>query len=137
MFSHRTAHPNQIFISTHEFFQIGSVFVWDAAHIPSGCSVWPSFWTRGPNWPAGGEIDVLENVNLAPANQMTLHTTPGCTQPQGVTQLGQTTTADCSLGANSSEGCTVVEKQANSFGDGFNNAGGGVWATQFDESGIL
>ncbi|KAH9920835.1 concanavalin A-like lectin/glucanase domain-containing protein [Epithele typhae] len=128
---------NSVFLTTHEFFQLGSVFVFDAAHIPAGCSVWPSFWTRGPNWPSGGEIDVLENVNLATNNQMTLHTNPGCTQASGVTQLGKTSGSDCSLGANSSQGCTVVESQSNSFGSGFNTAGGGVWATQFDDSGIF
>ena len=122
---------------THDYFPIGTVFVFDVAHVPWGCSVWPALWTKGPDWPNGGEIDVLENVNLATNNQMTLHTSPGCTQAQGVQQLGKTSNTDCSLGANSSDGCTVVEQQPNSFGDGFNNAGGGVWATQFDESGIF
>ena len=127
----------QVFLSTHEFYQVGSVFIFDASHIPAGCSVWPSFWTRGPDWPLGGEIDVLENVNLATANQMTLHTSAGCTQAATVTQLGKTQNTNCSLGVDSADGCTVVETQQDSFGDGFNSAGGGVWATQFDESGIL
>lgn len=33
------------------------------AWMPAGVenqSVWPQFWTLGPNWPAGGEIDVVE-----------------------------------------------------------------------------
>ena len=113
------------------------MIIFDAVHLPFGCSVWPAFWTRAPNWPHGGEIDILEEVNLVTNNQMVLHTDPGCTQADGVTQLGNTRGADCSAGLNSRTGCAVTETQPNSFGDGFNNAGGGVWATQFDESGIL
>ena len=79
----------------------------------------------------------MELVNLAQDNQMTLHTTPGCTQPQGVTQLGKTSGTDCSQGVNSSDGCTVVETQPNNAGAAFASAGGGVWAAQFDVSGIL
>ena len=99
--------------------------------------VWPSFWTKGPDWPSGGEIDILEAVNRATNNQMTLHTSPGCTQPAGVVQSGMTSGSNCSAGTNSSDGCTVIEEQPNSYGAGFNDAGGGVWATQFDVSGIL
>ena len=130
------AHP-QVSISTHDFFPVGTVLVFDAAHLPFGCSVWPAFWTKGQDWPRGGEIDVLEAVNRASANQMTLHTSAGCTQAASVTQLGKTQNTNCSLGVDSADGCTVVETQQDSFGDGFNSAGGGVWATQFDESGIL
>ena len=83
------------------------------------------------------EIDILEAVNRATNNQMTLHTSPGCTQPAGVVQSGMTSGSNCSAGTNSSDGCTVIEEQPNSYGAGFNDAGGGVWATQFDVSGIL
>ena len=134
-----------------------AIVVLDLQHMPEGCATWPAFWTlsqRGP-WPTGGEIDIIEGlsplppsschdtssppagVNLQVGNHMTLHTLPGCTQPADVVQLGKTSTADCSQGTNSSVGCTVVETQPNSFGDGFNGAGGGVWAAQFDVSGIL
>ncbi|KAI0659613.1 concanavalin A-like lectin/glucanase domain-containing protein [Cubamyces menziesii] len=128
---------NSVKIITHDFFPIGSVFVFDALHLPFGCSVWPSFWTMGQDWPAGGEIDIMEGVNKATNDQMTLHAKAGCTQDTSATQLGQTSGADCSAGANSSVGCTVIEKQPNSFGDGFNSNGGGVWAAQFDQSGIF
>ncbi|KAI0772440.1 concanavalin A-like lectin/glucanase domain-containing protein [Trametes elegans] len=128
---------NSVKITTHDFFPIGSVFIFDALHLPFGCSVWPSFWTMGPDWPRGGEIDILEGVNQMTNDQMTLHASPGCTQAQGVQQLGKTAGADCSEGRNSSVGCTVDETQPNSFGQGFNSNGGGVWAAQFDTSGIF
>ncbi|RDX50093.1 hypothetical protein OH76DRAFT_1349667 [Lentinus brumalis] len=113
---------NSVRIETKDYFPLGTVLVFDATHLPFGCSVWPSFWTKGPNWPEGGEIDIIEAVNLMPANQMAIHTSTGCTQSG----------TDCSQGA----GCTVGEKAANSYGSAFASAGGGVWATQFDTTGI-
>ncbi|KAI0354210.1 hypothetical protein OH77DRAFT_1405538 [Trametes cingulata] len=123
---------NSVRITTQEYFPIGSVIVFDATHLPYGCSVWPSFWTKGENWPIGGEIDIIEAVNLMTYNQMALHTQNGCTQPASVAQTGTTGNTNCSTDA----GCTVAEKQPNSFGESFASAGGGVWATQFDSSGI-
>ncbi|CDO77489.1 Glycoside Hydrolase Family 16 protein [Trametes cinnabarina] len=120
-------------ITTQEYFPIGTVLVFDATHLPYGCSVWPSFWTKGENWPIGGEVDVIEAVNLMTYNQMALHTQDGCTQPSSVTQTGATGNTNCSADA----GCTVAEKQPNSFGASFASAGGGVWATQIDSSGIF
>ncbi|OSD00034.1 glycoside hydrolase family 16 protein [Trametes coccinea BRFM310] len=128
---------NSVKVITHDFFPIGSVFLFDALHLPFGCSVWPSFWTMGQNWPHGGEIDIMEGVNQATSDQMTLHANPGCMQAPNPVQLGKTSGADCSAGANSSVGCTVLETQPNSFGQGFNDNGGGVWAAQFDVSGIF
>lgn len=65
-------------------------------------------------------------------NQAALHTTGGCTVPTNSSETGQLTTTDCSQGS----GCVVAETAENSFGAGFAAAGGGVWATQFDDAGI-
>ncbi|KAI0743871.1 concanavalin A-like lectin/glucanase domain-containing protein [Daedaleopsis nitida] len=113
---------NSVRIETQDYFPLGTVLIFDATHLPFGCSVWPSFWTKGPNWPAGGEIDIIEAVNLMPANQMAIHSSSGCTASGN----------DCSQGA----GCTVGEKSDKSYGKEFAAAGGGVWATQFDTTGI-
>ncbi|RDX41602.1 hypothetical protein OH76DRAFT_1489360 [Lentinus brumalis] len=120
-------------VATTDYFPVGSVILFDATHLPYGCSVWPSFWTKGINWPAGGEIDIIEAVNLMTYNQMALHTNAGCTQPSGVNQTGATSATDC----GTTSGCTVAEQQSNSVGAGFASAGGGVWAAQFDSSGIF
>ena len=113
---------NSVRIESTDFFPVGSVILFDATHLPYGCSVWPSFWTSGVNWPSQGEIDILEGINLNTANQMAIHTGSGCTQSG----------TDCSASA----GCTTGEKADKSYGDAFSNAGGGVWATQFDTTGI-
>lgn len=123
----------------------------DAVHLPYGCSVclvifrpvscrypipsctkvWPAFWSLGANkeWPNGGEVDIMEGINLMTNNQMALHTTPGCMQTPGE-QTGATLETDCST----DQGCLVAEKQPNSYGESFAQAGGGVWAVQFDDS---
>ena len=84
----------------------------------------------------GGEIDIVEAINGMTFNQMALHTIPGCMHPTPPNQLGQSGSGqggvDCSTGA----GCTVAETKPNSYGPGFANAGGGVFATQFDAGGI-
>ncbi|KAG6907308.1 hypothetical protein DXG01_009472, partial [Tephrocybe rancida] len=97
-------------------------------------SVWPSFWTlgAGKEWPHAGEIDIIENINLNSNNQMALHTDSGCVQVENPVQSGKSLKSDCSL----PQGCIVAETKPNSFGAGFNNAGGGVFATQLDVSGV-
>lgn len=64
---------------------------------------------------------------------MALHTTPGCTHPNGTNERGVAGDGDCSTAA----GCIVTESSPNSFESGFAQMGGGVWACQFDVAGIL
>ncbi|KAI6039626.1 glycoside hydrolase family 16 protein [Pisolithus marmoratus] len=124
---------NSIRITTKDAYQLGSLWLIDVNHIPYGCSVWPAFWSFGPKWPDDGEIDIIEGINLMTYNQMAVHTTAGCTQSGSVSQLGASgPTTDCSQPS----GCTVIETSPNSFQIGFAAAGGGVWATKFDSTGI-
>lgn len=47
------------------------LIIGDFAHMPgSDCGIWPAFWLVGPNWPSGGEIDIIEGVNIAVGDQM-------------------------------------------------------------------
>jgi hypothetical protein len=122
-------------INTTEVYSPGNVFVFDAVHIPFGCSVWPAYWTAARTWPAGGEIDIMENVNQATINQMSLHTSPGCSITQGATGMtGTVSTTNC--GDPSNSGCIVQDLRPTSYGAGFNAAGGGMWVTEFANESI-
>lgn len=116
----------------------GGLIIADFAHIPeSKCGVWPSFWLNGlaEPWPAGGEIDLIEGVNLMSANQITIHSLPGCIPDKG-TQFGEKMgEIDCGAGKGL-VGCGAINRNSTSFGSGFNNAGGGVIAMAWDGNGI-
>ncbi|WOO84688.1 putative glycosidase [Vanrija pseudolonga] len=122
----------------------GGMVILDAAHMPTGCGTWPAWWQNGPNWPEGGEIDILEGVNDNTNNQVSLHTGVGCTMPNNLesNQLGTMSTGnfnpyDCSSANTQNQGCGVIDrKSANSYGAGFNSAGGGVYALAWAKSGI-
>ncbi|KAF8582567.1 glycoside hydrolase family 16 protein, partial [Ramaria rubella] len=109
-------------ITSTDTYDFGSLWVFDVVHLPFGCSVWPAIWTKGVIWPQQGEIDIVEGVNLMTQNQMALHTEPGVSDEAGPLAAG----------------CTVLDttNQA-TFGQSFAQAGGGVWATQFDVAGIF
>jgi hypothetical protein len=120
-------------ITTQKAYPVGTIWIVDAVHMPFGCSVWPAIWTKGQNWPDDGEIDILEGINLNTNNQIALHTRPGCTHVASPpNQLGKSLELDCSKDA----GCTVQDPRVTSYGDGFNKAGGGIFATQFASDGI-
>ncbi|KAG5637804.1 hypothetical protein H0H81_003136 [Sphagnurus paluster] len=127
----------QVRLTSKESYGVGTLWLIDVVHMPYGCSVWPSFWTlgTGKEWPGAGEIDIIEGINLMSHNQMALHATAGCAQAASAAQgqSGTTLEGDCSL----DRGCIVAENKPNSFGVGFANAGGGVWAVQMDVSGVF
>ncbi|KAJ3516019.1 hypothetical protein NLJ89_g1395 [Agrocybe chaxingu] len=123
-------------ITSQREYDLGTIWVADIAHMPFGCSVWPALWTKGHTWPDDGEIDIIEGINLNQNNQIALHThwDPPCTHvdPPPANQRGTSGNLNCSSAA----GCTVLETAPNSIGAGFNSAGGGVYATQYDVTGI-
>ncbi|ESK91855.1 glycoside hydrolase family 16 protein [Moniliophthora roreri MCA 2997] len=126
-------HRNSII--SKDAYPVGSLIIIDALHIPYGCSVWPAFWTIGTElgWPHAGEIDIIEGINGITSNNVVMHTDPGCTQSSNVSQGGKTTDADCGTDV----GCKVEETKLNSYGPGFAQAGGGVFAAQIDNSGVF
>lgn len=65
-------------------------------------------------------------------NQVALHTTEGCFKADSATQSGRTLQDNCST----NQGCLVAEEKPNSFGRGFAEAGGGVYALQMESTGI-
>lgn len=87
----------------------------------------------GSNWPNNGEIDIIEGVNSQSTNQMTLHTGDGCSiVPLGFS--GTLDTSNCYVeasGQSANAGCAIESTSNSSYGDGFNKAGGGVYATEW------
>ncbi|KAG2128599.1 glycoside hydrolase family 16 protein [Suillus clintonianus] len=118
----------------------GGLFVFDASYMPVGCSTWPSFWTVGPNWPLAGEIDIVEGVNNQDTNQMTLHTGTNQTcivenmQSTANRYTGQILGTNCYSTGHHDSGCGIEDTDTRSFGYGFNNAEGGVFALLWDNS---
>jgi len=127
-------------ITTQSQFN-GALFIMDSVHMPTGCGTWPAFWTNGPNWPAGGEIDIVEGVHDYTNNQATIHTNVGCT----LASSNSSTLAisgnviagtDCAASTTGNQGCGIRAATSNSFGAGFNSNNGGVYAMKWDTSGV-
>jgi len=114
-----------------------ALYILDLDHMPgNACGVWPAFWTLGDNWPNGGEVDIIENVNKADINAMTLHTAKGCTMNTTRVMSGKSSQDDCDVAVNWNAGCGVTATTANTFGDKFNKVGGGIYAMQRTKNGI-
>jgi len=109
-----------------------AVLVLDVEHMPEGCSTWPAFWTlsaTGP-WPNGGEIDIIEGVNLNGQNLASLHTTSACTMAQNRPQKGSTVSCNCDVSVNYNQGCGTSFAPTSSYGSGFNDVHGGYYVMQ-------
>jgi len=114
----------------------GGLFLLDVAQAPWGCGTWPAFWSSGSEWPGDGEIDIIENVHTSSTNQVSWHTLPGCTltNPGNFTGTAGAVTCDASINYNT--GCGIVDQSIASFGETFNDKGGGVYAMKWDEVSI-
>ena len=113
------------------------LFIADMAHMPSStCGVWPAYWLVGANWPNQGEIDIVEGVHTATTNAITLHTSAGCTiTADGSADGTKLSNPDCNSGG-ANNGCSQSVSGTNTFGDGFNAVGGGVYATEWTSDAI-
>ncbi|EGF99846.1 family 16 glycoside hydrolase [Melampsora larici-populina 98AG31] len=124
-------------ITSKSTFKYG-LLVLDAIKMPFGCSTWPAFWTVGDNWPMGGEIDIVEGVNMLTKNQMTLHTASGCSvqTPMSNSAMGTVLDKNCDAALDGNSGCGVSDPSEISFGKPFNDNGGGVFVMEWKQSGI-
>ncbi|KAI0061007.1 glycoside hydrolase family 16 protein [Artomyces pyxidatus] len=114
----------------------GGLFIADFYSMPHGCSVWPAWWSVGPNWPHAGEIDILEGVNTEETNQYTLHSGRGCKLTRSVPATAKILRTECESSNGDNAGCAFKDTDTRTFGHGFNDAGGGVYAHLWDASGI-
>lgn len=107
-------------------------------HTPIGCATWPALWLADEsNWPYNGEIDVMEAVNVVgdAQNQMTLHTSDGCSMKVKRKETGSVLQTNCLNSTNDNLGCGVDAGDA-TFGDTFNSNGGGIMAMELRSEGI-
>lgn len=146
-----TAGRASVRISSSQAWSGGGLFIADVRHSPQGsCGSWPALWLVGPDWPNQGEIDIIEGVNDNAYNSLTLHTGPNCKSnlPQNKF-LGKQVTTDCEISGENNVGCSIRSNASTSYnpkakqmithpaaGPGFNAAGGGVYATSWDATGI-
>jgi Glycosyl hydrolases family 16 len=112
----------------------------DIAHMPGGvCGTWPALWLVGPNWPSSGEIDIIEGVNDETANKMAMHTGPGVVLAKNASFSGELVTTNCDInaaGQGKNVGCLIEDKDNSTYGKGFNEMGGGVFATELTATAI-
>lgn len=114
------------------------LFIFDVLHTPIGCGTWPALWLTDPsNWPTNGEIDVMEAVNVVSnaQNQMTLHSTSGCSMGVKRKETGKQLATSCVNTTNDNAGCGV-DAGSSTFGTTFNDNGGGIMAMELRTAGI-
>ena len=93
--------------------------------------------SEGDNWPAGGEIDIIEGINNQQTNQIALHaSSSACNADPNAEMTGTVSTVTCDQNQNSGTGCAVTDPDTKSYGADFASAGGGVYVTEFAEDGI-
>ncbi|KAI5210450.1 endo-1,3(4)-beta-glucanase [Aureobasidium subglaciale] len=140
---HTNIQPNgrpSIRLSSKNVYNSGSLVILDLDHMPgNSCGSWPAYWMVGPSWPNGGEIDIIEGVNTQNHNAMTLHTADGCSIHDNGNFTGSLYSDDCYVNAadqTNNLGCQISTSQYNTYGDGFNNVGGGVYAMEWTDEAI-
>jgi len=136
---------DSIRISTKKSYN-GGLFIADFWSMPHGCSVWPAWWSVGPDWPNAGEIDIVEGVNDRSTNQMTLHTSDGCTLDAQASQnpdfqvnfnaTGKILSTQCAFINGNNDGCAFDDPNTASYGKGFNLLAGGVFAHLWEKDSI-
>ena len=127
-------------ISSKKSYNHGLIIL-DLAHMPGGqCGTWPAFWLLGSGtWPQNGELDIIENVNSANVNSFAAHTTSGCSITSTGAFSGTLGNTNCDInaaGQATNAGCTIHTQNSQTYGEGFNENGGGVYATEWTSEAI-
>ncbi|VDC02132.1 unnamed protein product [Peniophora sp. CBMAI 1063] len=131
---------NTVMMISNNPIDVGTLLVANLVHIPFGCSVWPAFWTldASTETDVGGEIDIIETVNLQTQNQYSLHTRSGCTLSNSTSfpHTGTVLQTNCDgvdFNVTGNQGCVTEEPAQNSGGPGF---AGGAYAMYLSTDGV-
>ena len=78
---------------------------------------------------------MVENINLATDDQATLHTSNGCDFASVSKEIkanitGSLASTNCSF----QPGCSIEASDAKSYGKGFDESGGGLWAVEVNDN---
>lgn len=134
------------------------LFILDMDHMPHAHGLWAAYWCRGTPWPQNGEVDILEGIGSMDHNQISLHTHDNCSMQENDTIYftGQwvieknSLRTNCAsdtytsklkisehainfifLGGVLTDGCAIAAPKG-TFNKAFNDAGGGVYAMEWD-----
>ena len=89
-----------------------------------------AFWTVGlGDWPADGEIDIIENVNDATENNAALHAAGTCDVSAATDQTAIWKSTNCNIVHDRNQGCGSRFVEPDNYGEPFNLNGGGVSMT--------
>jgi hypothetical protein len=135
------------------------LIVLDVRHMPSGCGVWPAFWTTDEEkWPDHGEIDIVEGINTQDVVKTALHTSDQCSMYAHVprwawsgewdtaTGIPDTFTGQLNYNVNveadncwvmaphqwQNQGCVAVSNETGTIGSSMNEIGGGAYVLEWD-----
>lgn len=137
-------------LRSREAFTHG-LFILDLAHMPGGiCGTWPAWWlyAEASSEHASGEIDMIEQANLATSNEMTIYAYRNDDTPatcaisdrnvsmEGTIEGGSSSDGNCIPDDDGVGGCAISDARPGAFGTQFNDNGGGVYATQWDSDGV-
>ncbi|KAK5059719.1 hypothetical protein LTR84_009602 [Exophiala bonariae] len=126
---------NSIRIESKKTYNHG-LFILDLAHMPGGqCGTWPAYWLKGPQAPAYSELDIIEGINLDSTSLMSVKTNQACSISQQP-MTGTLKTTDCNINTGGIVGCSINSASPATYGTGFNNLGGGVYATEWTSNAI-
>jgi hypothetical protein len=138
------------------------LIVLDVDKMPTGCGVWPAFWTTDEkNWPKHGEIDIVEPINNQNIVKTALHTNEHCDMYSHVPRWNWTGSWDVATGIPdtytgklnfenklesdncdvmtphqwANQGCVAISDKNNTLGSEMNTNGGGIYVLEWDPIG--
>lgn len=93
-------------------------------------------WLVGPDWPNGGEVDIIEGVNDQDFDNIAFHTGPGCTVNDSNNFTGELSQTVCGEDENADGGCAIAASEPETYGVGFNKIKGGVYSTEISAEAV-